>query len=119
MKLSTLAPFAPVVAALVMAGGVSTSARATVVTGNGGQGVPVGQSSLIGPGPDYGDTFTQTDQGGQPNRPSTAAVQPAAAYVVENTYGNPSANFRSQSVGAGQAEFSFCLLYTSPSPRDS
>ena len=107
MKLSTLAPFAPVVAALVVVGGFSTSARATVVTGDGGRGVPVGQSSLIGPGPDYGDTFTQTDQGGQPNRPSTAAVQPAAAYIVENTYGNPSVNFRSQSVGAGQAEFSF------------
>ena len=63
-------------------------------------GVSVGGSSLIGV-LDYSDTFTQTSQGGRPDRPDTAAVQPPAAYVVENTYGNPSISFN---IGAG---FSF------------
>ena len=81
-------------------------ASAAVMTGPGGRGVTVGQSGLIG-ALDYSDTFTQTDQGGRPNRPSTAALQPAAAYVVENTYGNPARNFQSQGLGAGVASFSF------------
>jgi hypothetical protein len=104
MKMLALAPrlFAAAVSLLA----VAQTARATVVTGPGGRGVPVGQSSLIGTLV-YSDTFTQTAQGGRPNRPDTAAIQPAAAYVVENTYGHPSVNFRSQSTGAGQAEFSF------------
>ena len=67
-------------------------AHAVVLTGDGGRGVPVGQSSLIGP-LDYSDTFTGTDSGGQADRPYQAAIQPAAAYVVENTYGNPAASF--------------------------
>lgn len=63
-------------------------------------GVAVGGSSLIAL-LDFSDTFTQTDQGGRPDRPSTAAVQPAPAYVVENSYGNPSVSFN---IGGG---FSF------------
>ncbi len=56
-------------------------------------GVSVGSSTLIA-ALDYSDTFTQTAQGGiNPNRPSTAAIQPAPAYIVENSYGNPSVSF--------------------------
>src|SRR5688572_13016178 len=57
-------------------------------------GVTAGLSSLIGPY-DYTDTFTGTADGGRPDRPYIPAVQPAAAYVVENTYGHPSVNFQS------------------------
>lgn len=57
-----------------------------------GAGVSVGSSTLIKV-LDYSDTFTQTDQGGRPDRPSTAAGQPAPAYVLENTYGKPSVSF--------------------------
>ena len=81
-------------------------ASAAVTTGPGGRGVAVGQSGLIG-SLDYSDTFTQTEQGGRPNRPSTPALQPAAAYVVENTYGHPARNFQSQGQGAGVGNFSF------------
>ena len=84
-------------------------ANAAVLSGPGGQGVSVGQSGLIGQ-LDYSDTFTGTDAGGRPNRPFIPAVQPTAAYVVENTYGNPARNFVSQSVDGGttgRAEFSF------------
>lgn len=66
----------------------------------GAAGVPVGGSGLIGV-LDYSDTFTGTDAGGRPNRPYVPAVQPPAAYVVENTYGNPSVSF---DIGSG---FSF------------
>ena len=96
----------PLAAVAVSLGSLSHAARATVVTGPGGGGVPVGQSSLIAT-LDYSDTFTQTAQGGPPNRPETAALQPPAAYVVENTYGKPSVNFQSQGLGAGSANFSF------------
>lgn len=88
------------------------AAFGALVEGPGGRGVPIRTepggigSDLIGV-LDYSDTFTQTAQGGPPNRPDTPAIQPAAAYVVQNTYGNPAVNFRSQSQGAGQAEFSF------------
>jgi hypothetical protein len=92
--------------ALVLACFAVPAAQATVVIGAGGQGVPVGQSSLIA-ALDYSDTFTQTEQGGPPNRPPTAALQPAPAYVVQNTYGNPARNFQSQGLGAGQGNFSF------------
>src|SRR5437762_8260878 len=72
---------------------ISAAARATVLTGPGGQGVPVGQSSLIGT-LDYSDTFTGTDDGSaNPSRPYQPAIQPSAAYVVESTYGNASRNF--------------------------
>ena len=95
-------------AAAVAAGvsGVLRDARATLSTGPGGRGVQVGQSSLIAQ-PDYSDTFTGTDAGGRPDRPFTPAVQPAAAYVVENVYGNPQVNFRSQGQPEGVASFSF------------
>ncbi len=63
-------------------------------------GIAVGNSSLIGQ-LDYSDTFTGTDDGGAPNRPYIAAVQPPEAYVVESTYGNPAISF---AIGAG---FSF------------
>jgi hypothetical protein len=66
----------------------------------GAAGVPVGGSGLIGV-LDYSDTFTGTDAGGRPNRPYVPAVQPPAAYVVENTYGKPSVSF---DIGSG---FSF------------
>jgi hypothetical protein len=68
--------------------------------------IAVGSSSLIG-ALDYSDTFTQSAQGGRPDRPSTAAVQPAAAYVVENTYGHPSVNFQTPGQAPGVAAFSF------------
>jgi hypothetical protein len=55
-------------------------------------GVSIGASTLIS-ALDYSDTFTGTDSGGAPNRPYIAALQPAAAYVVENTYGHPTVNF--------------------------
>jgi hypothetical protein len=101
-----------VLAAAVAFAAFAPSAGAVVLTGAGGGGVPIrttpgGQGSdLIGV-LDYSDTFTQTDQGGPPNRPSTAAVQPAAAYVVQNTYGNPAVNFQTGGQPAGVAAFSF------------
>lgn len=59
-----------------------------VTIGTGGQGVTVGNSSLSGQ-LDLSDSFTGTADGSaNPNRPYVAAVQPAAAYVLENTYGN-------------------------------
>lgn len=84
-----------------------SSAFGVVLTGPGGRGVPVGSSSLIQV-LDYGDTFTGFDDGGSnPARVYVPAVQEASAYPVENTYGNPAQNFRSQSRGEGVAEFSF------------
>ncbi len=65
-----------------------------------GAGVSVGSSVLFDT-PDYSDTFTGTDAGGAPNRPFIPAVQPAPAYVVENTHGNPPISFQ---IGSG---FSF------------
>lgn len=59
-------------------------------------GVAVGSSSLIG-SLDYSDTFTGTDDGGAADRPYVPAVQPAAAYVVESTYGNPAISFQGAS----------------------
>ncbi len=56
-------------------------------------GVAIGGSSLIGT-LDYSDSFTGTDAGGRPNRPYQAAVQPAPAYLVENTYGKPAISFQ-------------------------
>lgn len=89
---------------------VCTSAApcfATVVSGPGGRGVPAGQSSLIS-AYDYTDSFTGAPDGGaNAARIYAAAIQPAAAYAVENTHGHPAVNFRSQTVGVDQAEFSF------------
>ncbi len=83
------------------------SAIAVVLSGPGGRGVPVGSSSLIGSA-DYGDTFTGAANGGNnAARVYVPAIQPAQAYVVENTYAHPSVNFTSQSTGANVAEFSF------------
>lgn len=56
-------------------------------------GVTVGDSALIN-FLDYSDTFTGTDDGGNPDRPYIPAVQPPAAYVLENTYGNPGQSFQ-------------------------
>ncbi len=57
-------------------------------------GVVVGGSTIPGMDAlDYSDTFTGTDSGGAADRPYIAAVQPAAAYVIENTYGNPAQSF--------------------------
>ncbi len=82
-------------------------ADATVTTGTGGSGVTVGNSSLIS-NLDYSDTFTITaDGGGNANRPFTPAIQPAAAYVIENRYGNPSVNFQSPGDPTGVGNFSF------------
>jgi hypothetical protein len=107
MKMPTrLAPFGRFAVASVSICLLAAGARATVVTGPGGQGVTAGQSSLIGV-LDYSDEFTQTDQGGPANRPSAAALQPAAAYRVMNTYGKPSVNFQSQGQGTGVGNFSF------------
>ncbi len=65
-----------------------------------GDGVTVGNSSLFDT-VDYSDTFTGTDDGGAPNRPYIPAIQPPAAYVVENTHGNAPQSFQ---IGSG---FSF------------
>ena len=63
------------VVGIVVAG--ASSASATISTGPGGQGVTVGNSSLIG-SLDFADTFTGTDNGStNPNRPYVAALQPA------------------------------------------
>src|SRR4051794_10628196 len=84
----------------------ATGAVAAVVTGDGGRGVPVGQSGLI-KAYDYGDTFTGSFDGGvNPNRPYTPAIQPPGAYTVENTYGHPSTNFQSGNQGPGIGNFS-------------
>jgi hypothetical protein len=97
-----------IVRGVVVAGalGLSPALWATVSTGPGGSGVRVGQSSLIGL-LDYSDTFTGTADGGRPDRPYVPAVQPPAAYVIENTYGNPSGSIKSASVAGSAAEFSF------------
>jgi hypothetical protein len=87
--------------------GIVQSAGAVISTGPGGQGVLIGNSSLIGE-VDFADTFTGSDALGIPNRPYQAAVQPAPAYIVENTFGGPlQRNFRSQTTAEGVAEFSF------------
>jgi hypothetical protein len=70
----------------------ATSARAVVLTGEGGQGVTVGQSSLIGQ-LDYGDTFTGNDDGGLVPDRVYGGLRSADAYQVENTYGNAAARF--------------------------
>jgi hypothetical protein len=78
-----------------------------VLTGAGGRGVPVGSSSLIGI-LDYSDTFTGFDSGGSnPARVYVPALQPAAAYVVQNTYGHPSVNLQTNGQPPGVAAFSF------------
>ncbi len=72
---------------------LSLSALAATAASVHAAAVSVGSSSLIG-ALDYSDTFTQTAQGGvNPNRPETAALQPPEAYVIEQTYGNPSVSF--------------------------
>ncbi|MCA9269590.1 MAG: hypothetical protein KDA41_14010, partial [Planctomycetales bacterium] len=68
---------------------VPHAAWAQLTTGPGGSGVTVGNSSLIGQ-LDLSDTFTGFNDGGPANRPYAAAIQPAPAYVLENTYGNVS-----------------------------
>ena len=70
----------------------ATSARAVVLSGEGGQGVPVGQSSLIGQ-LDYSDTFTGNDDGGLVPDRVYGGLRGQEAYMVENTYGNPAAQF--------------------------
>ena len=80
---------------------------ATVLTGTGGRGVPVGSSSLISI-LDFSDTFTGADSGGSNSaRVYVPAVQPAAAYVVESVYGHPQINFQTQGQAPGVAAFSF------------
>jgi len=84
---------------------------ATIFTGPGGSGVPVGSSSLLGQ-LDYSDTFTGAGNG-SPNgaRIYAAAVQPSPAYALESLYGHPGAFFTSQSQGANNniGEFSFAM----------
>ncbi|HZN67865.1 MAG TPA: PEP-CTERM sorting domain-containing protein [Tepidisphaeraceae bacterium] len=80
------------IAAVVASVLAPTSARAVVLTGEGGQGVPVGQSSLIGQ-LDYGDTFTGNDDGGQVPDRVYGGLRGQEAYMVENTYGNPAVQF--------------------------
>jgi len=68
-------------------------------------GVMVGNSSLIA-ALDYSDTFTQSAQGGvNPNRPDTAAIQALPAYVIEQTYGNPSVSFVTSATPHGNFSF--------------
>ena len=76
------------------------------VTSSDAAGVVVGGSSLIGV-LDYSDTFTGTDAGGRPDRPFQAAVQSPAAYIIENSYGNPVVSFQTQNQPPGVGEFSF------------
>lgn len=61
-------------------------------TGVQAAGVTVGGSALISV-LDYSDTFTQAAHGGQADRGSAPSAQPAPAYVIENSYGNPSVSF--------------------------
>src|SRR5436190_2579654 len=71
-----------------------------------GAAVTAGASKLIS-AYDYQDTFTGTTDGGSnPNRPYVAAIQPAAAYTVEKTFGHPSVNFTSPGQPVGVAAFS-------------
>jgi hypothetical protein len=103
------------------------AAYAEVSTGPGGRGVTVGRSSLIST-LDYSDTFTGTDDGGRPNRPYMAAVQAQGAYMIENTYANPSQQFTQVRTDTGvvppRPNFSFAadrtgtpgLLPTAASP---
>ncbi len=67
-------------------------AHAVVSSGPGGSGVTVGSSSLI-PSLDYSDSYTGTPDGGNPFRPYVAAIQPAQAYFVESSHGNPNRSF--------------------------
>lgn len=112
MTLSRSASVRGVLASAVAFVAFASPASADVIVGAGGQGVPIRTtpdslgSDLIGV-LDYSDTFTQTQQGGPPNRPETPAIQPAAAYVVQNTYGNPSQNFQTVGQPSGVAAFSF------------
>ena len=68
-------------------------------------GVSVNNSALIG-AKDYADAFTGTTDGGAANRPYVAAVQPAAAYVVNQTFGHPTTNFQTDGQPVGVAAFS-------------
>jgi hypothetical protein len=69
--------------------------------------VPAGSSSLIGI-LDYSDTFTGAASGGSnPARVYVAAVQPAPAYAVQNTFGHPAVNFQTDGQAPGVAAFSF------------
>lgn len=71
-----------------------------VTTGPGGSGVTVGNSSLIG-AIDLSDTFTGAPDGSSNAlRVYVAAVQPAGAYTLENTYGHAARSW-------GAASFSF------------
>ena len=79
----TLAPLVVMVSTMLV-----NSVFAEVSTGPGGSGVTVGDSDLISI-LDISDTFTGTADGSaNPSRPYVAAIQPAPAYVVENTHGN-------------------------------
>lgn len=85
----------------------ANAAQATMFFGAGGGGVPVKSSSLIAD-LDFSDSFTGFDDGGgNAARIYQPAVQPAAAYAVEDTYGNSARNFNSFSVGPDRGEFSF------------
>jgi MYXO-CTERM domain-containing protein len=68
-------------------------------------GVTVNNSALIG-AYDYADAFTGTADGGAANRPYIAAVQPAPAYVVNQTFGHPTTNFQTPGQAVGVASFS-------------
>ena len=92
------------VAVLAALASVAQSASAVVSTGPGGSGVRVGQSSLI-LSLDYSDTFTGADHGGNSARVYVASPQGPAAYVLENSYGNPSTSFAK--AGATVPDFSF------------
>ena len=96
------------IAAVVASVLAPTSARAVVLTGEGGQGVPVGQSSLIGQ-LDYGDTFTGNDDGGQVPDRVYGGLRGQEAYMVENTYANPAVQFTQvRSSPGGKAVPSSC-----------
>jgi hypothetical protein len=87
----------------------ASTSFADIFTGPGGRGVPVGSSDLIGT-LDYSDTFTGRDHGSANQfRIYAAAIQPAPAYALENTYGNPAQNIESKAhgQGAGIGDFSF------------
>jgi hypothetical protein len=103
----TLGPLSRATAVSIVALSLVSAANAAVSTGAGGQGVRVGQSGLIRQY-DYADPFTGSADGGvNPNRPYVPAVQSAAAYAIEQTFGHPATNFHSPNQGAGVAEFSF------------
>ena len=98
-KMLAAAPVRRLAAAVISVCAVIPAARATVLTGEGGSGVPVGQSSLIGT-LDYSETFTGSDDQAA-LRYFRGGLRPQEAYNVESTYGNPPQQLTQQRTDTG------------------